>query len=202
MRAVPLIGALTCLLFAAACSSPVQHRSGDAAPAGLPPATSAAPTTTSPPSSPHTSSPSARATSDASPAALVLGPDGYGPLKLGMTERQATATGLLTAFDDSWCKRAFLRGFPKGRGAVFLSPNVGIAAIWAWGNVETPEGVHIGTSRADLNRIYPHWELVDQNGTGVKAFVKVNDKARYRITMDETKVGSLALQRADQDCYE
>jgi hypothetical protein len=200
---MPLVGAVACLLFAAACS-PVQHQSGDAAPAGSPVPTVAAPSTTTvtattpPPAAPSTPA----STREATTRPVLLGPEGYGKLKIGMTEKQAKATGMLTSFDNSGCRIAYLRGFPQGRGAVFVSPTLGLIAINAWGDMKTPEGVRVGTSAAEMRRIYPKRQFVDGDGDYEKVFVKVSNEAVYRIAVNDGKVTELTLQHAHQNCYE
>ncbi|MEU8286619.1 hypothetical protein AB0C01_20035 [Micromonospora sp. NPDC048905] len=206
MRATPLVGTLTCLLLVAACTSPA-HQSGNAAPAGSPdPATSAATTTppaSSPSSTPSTpsvsSSPSARPSSTTDQ--LVLGPNGIGSLKLGMTRQQATATGMLRIpFDATGgCGTSFLRAAPTEEGTITLSPTVGIAAISVWPGIKTREGLGIGMSSAEVLRIYPAYR------EGVNAGYATppgNDKAVYRIATRNGKVTALSLQHVDQDCFD
>ncbi|WP_344615730.1 hypothetical protein [Dactylosporangium salmoneum] len=65
-------------LLLAACTTP-QHQSGVAAPAGAPASPTAAPT------SPATT------TSPTKDLSVVLGPNGFGSLKLGMNRQQALA---------------------------------------------------------------------------------------------------------------
>ncbi|GIF47678.1 hypothetical protein DFJ67_6570 [Asanoa ferruginea] len=201
MRATRLIGVVACLLFAAACS-PVQHQVGDAAPAGSPAPTVAAPTATAPTVTPTTPASTPSSTIEATRAPLLLGPAGYGALKIGMTEKQAKATGMLTPFTNSGCRIAYLRGFPQGKGAVFVSPTLGLIAINAWGTMKTPEGVRVGTSTAEMRRIYPKRQFVDGDGDYEKVFVKVSNQAVYRIAVNGGKVTELTLQHAHQDCYE
>jgi hypothetical protein len=199
-RVVPLAGVLACVLLAAACS-PVKHQSGEAAPAGSPAQTTAAPTARPPTTTPPTSSPpSAPATSEP----RLLGPNGYGTLKLGMTERQARATGLLTDYTGKACTFAYLRDASTGEGLVWLSSaNRGIIAIEAWGDVETPEGVHIGMSGADMRRAYPGWQSVDPGSTDGRGYAATaNGAAIYRIVVANGKVSELTLQHPHQDCYE
>jgi hypothetical protein len=201
MRAMPLVGAVTCLLFAAACSS-VEHQGGDAAPAGAP--ASATPTsaqTTPPPVTP--------ASTEAADAPLVLGPDGFGALKMGMTKEQAEATGMLEPFkvggarDD--CLVARLRAAPAGQAVVFVYQKLGVVSISAGPTVKTPEGVGIGTSGAQAKRAYKNWYRVDLNptpkGDYEQALVKVTDETRYRIAVLGGKVDSLALQDVSNHCY-
>ncbi|WP_329107939.1 hypothetical protein OG792_05485 [Micromonospora sp. NBC_01699] len=207
---MPLVGTLTCLLLVAACSSPVEHQAGDAAPAGSPAPTTGAPTATTPasPAPSVPSAPSAPASSGDTTAPLVLGPNGIGSLKLGMTRQQATATGLLIADEDNsngeGCVPYHLRANSTGNGVVSLSRNLGIAAIDAYGSIKTPEGVRIGMSSADMLRIYPGWTAADGDATNGRGHAKApgNDSAVYRIATQNGTVIELTLQYAKQDCYE
>ncbi|MET8043067.1 hypothetical protein ABZU25_19665 [Micromonospora sp. NPDC005215] len=208
MRATPLVGTLTSLLLVAACASPA-HQSGNAAPAGSPdPATSAATTGTPASSTPSASpSPSARPSSSATTTALVLGPNGLGSLKLGMSREQATATGMLRPFADyrDECALAQLRPAPADKGNVNHSRTLGIATIDAYGSIKTPEGARIGMSSADMLRIYPGWTAVnDGDATNGRGFAKTpgNNKAVYRIATRNGTVTQLTLQYANQNCYE
>jgi hypothetical protein len=208
MRTTSMVGTLTCLLLVAACSSPA-HQNGNAAPAGSPdPTTSAAATGSPTPSTPSPSAtPSARPSSGATrPTTLVLGPNGIGSLKLGMTRQQATGTGLLRAFGNNGggCAPAALRAAPSEEGIVNLSPTLGIATIDAYEGIKTPEGVRIGMSSADMLRIYPDWTRADGDATNGRGFAKTpgNSKAVYRIATRNGKVTQLTLQYANQDCYE
>jgi hypothetical protein len=191
--------ALTCLLFAAACSS-VEHQGGDAAPAGAPASATPTPAQTTPP-------PATPTATEAADAPLVLGPDGFGALKIGMTKEQAEATGLLTPFkvggpnDD--CLVADLRVGP-GHAPVFVYQKLGVVSIFAGPTVKTPEGVGIGTSGAQAKRAYKNWYRVDLNptpkGDYEQAIVKITDETRYRITVLNGKVDSVALQNVERSC--
>ncbi|MFF0151584.1 hypothetical protein [Micromonospora sp. NPDC005203] len=212
MRATPLVGTLTCLLLVAACTSPA-HQSGNAAPAGSPdPATSAATTGTPPSSTPSASlTPSASPTPSARPSStteqLVLGPNGFGSLKLGMTRQQATATGMLrNPFrGTSGCGTSFLRAAPTEEGTVDLSPTVGIVSISGWPGIRTPEGLRIGMSSAEMLRMYPGYRAAENaEATNARGYVKVagNAKAVYFILTRDGKITALALQHVDQDCFD
>ncbi|WP_432834863.1 hypothetical protein [Dactylosporangium sp. CA-092794] len=208
MRTMPLAGALAGLLLTAACSPSVQHQDGAAAPAGSPAQVTSAPAGTSPASPPPPSVPgSAPATGGAPAGALVLGPNGLGALRLGMTRQQATATGLLSAFDDSaggGCAPASLRAAPADQGTVMLSPTLGIATIDAYGTIKTPEGLHIGSSSADMLRLYPTWQMADGTATNGRGHAKTpgNDKAVYRLATKSGVVTEITLQFVNQNCYE
>jgi hypothetical protein len=205
MRIMSLVGPVVCLAMVAACTSPVERPGGDAAPAGSapPPSSSVSPTTSPESASPTQSRPPAN-------AALILGPDGLGALKLGMTRQQAQATGLVFPFENDpnsnaclW--RTRLRSAPSGRGVVFHSERLGVATIAGYPGVKTPQGIGVGSSLADVRRAYPDWHDItgdgDNSGRG-PAKVPGSSRARYRIVTNNGAVIELNLQYADQDCYE
>ncbi|MFF5230660.1 hypothetical protein [Dactylosporangium sp. NPDC000521] len=204
MRTKAIIAIVAAALLLSACTPSPERKSGDAAPAGA--------TTASPATSAATASPTATSAAPLTPAAtktsttttLVLGPQGYGALRLGMTREQAVATGLLTPFDDSGCPQAFINGRPTGQGRVYLSPERGISAIEAWPTLSTAEGLRAGMSVTEARSLYPNWTIVDGTLTQGRHFAKVpgNDKAVFRIGTSGDKVGSVTLQLADQNCYE
>ncbi|MEV0131574.1 hypothetical protein AB0H83_24305 [Dactylosporangium sp. NPDC050688] len=198
-----LTAALTAGLLLTACTPAPEHRSGDAAPAG-PAAPSTSPTTPAPASpTAQASSPAATKTS-ATATKPVLGPVGYGAIRLGMTKEQALATGVVTAFEAGpGCATAEVRGAPKD-GWVMLSPRLGVTAINAWDALETKEGVRIGMSSAEMRRRYPTWTGVDGDASDGRGYAKVpgNDKAIYRIVVHNNKVTEVTLQLVNQDCYE
>ncbi|WP_144121900.1 hypothetical protein [Catellatospora sichuanensis] len=169
-------------------------------PAGTPAATTpAAPSTSASPVPPPPAD------------ALLLGPTGYGRLRLGMTQAQAAATKLITplAGKQSGCYRyAHLVGSPATgehdiAGRLFFSETLGLAAIYAYSGVKTPEGITVGSTFDELRRAYPSWESVsgDKDGRG---YVRVpgNAEAIYRIEVGAGKVIQLSVQLLNQDCYE
>ena len=213
---------LTSLILPAAllagCSDDVPRVGGTAGPVTAAPVTPAsapaaaptseAPAATTPATSSPTTPPGER------PAKLVLGPNGYGTLKIGMTRKQAEATGTLGAWSKladttppcntiSHLKAA---GGKKDEGVVYLSDTVGIAAINVWAGVETAEGIEIGDTVAVMKKAYPDWYNVaedDQNGEG-RGFADTpgNSAVRFRIQTKGGKVTGITLQSKDQDCYE
>ncbi|MEU0553274.1 hypothetical protein [Dactylosporangium sp. NPDC006015] len=202
MRTKAITAIVAAALLLTACSTSPERKDGAAAPAGATTPTSSAP-----------AAPTSATTSEAAPAAtktsatsttLVLGPQGYGALRLGMTREQAVATGLLTAFDDSGCAQAFIKGRPAGQGRVFLSPDRGIAAIQAWPTLSTAEGLRAGMSVTEARGLYSNWTIVDGTLTQGRHFAKVpsNDKAVFRIATVDNKVADVTLQLANQNCYE
>lgn len=211
MRPALLIGAI--VLLAAGCTGKVQAVDGTAAPVTASPAPSPAPSSAAP-TSPPTSPPASSATPAPKPTAeatLVLGPNGYGKLKLGMSYQAASATGLIDpwrAGNNTHCQKSTnLKAAPDdSHGYVFYSTNLGLEIIEAYGrSMRTPEGIHIGSASAAVLRAYPDWASPDQgtiqNGRGY-ADVPGNSKAAYRFMMKKGKVTELTLQYNKQDCYE
>jgi hypothetical protein len=196
MRSITLATAVLLVALTAACSSAGDHGAGvpltaatpaPAAPSDEPSATTAAP-------SPAGSQPA---------SGTRIGPFGLGALRLGMTYRQAEATGLLTHVrheGDSW--EATLRGSAKAK--VLISTRSGVEVIDAYGAIRTPEGVHIGSTRAAVKAAYPSWKNVtgpDLDGRGYGPAAG-NPAAWYRIVTYQGKVVELALQLRHQHFYE
>ncbi|WP_433609034.1 hypothetical protein ACQP2P_37175 [Dactylosporangium sp. CA-139114] len=197
-------------LLLAACTKP-QHQSGDAAPAGAPASPTAAPasrpaTTSAPTGPPATiNAPTSRAaTNDLS---VVLGPDGLGSLKLGMNRQQALATQMVASLPEATngCTTGILYGAHKPyEGAVWLHASEGVSAIYAFSDVHTREGLHLGSTYDELMRTYPDWQPVDLGQRDDRGYAKVpgNANAVWRIATSDGKVASLALQLRHQGCYE
>ncbi|HEX2772843.1 MAG TPA: hypothetical protein VHN18_10490 [Micromonosporaceae bacterium] len=139
-------------------------------------------------------------------AAPVLGPEGIGALKLGMTRAQAEATGVVAPFEnkpnsDTCLWRSQLRGAAAGKGVVLHSEDLGVATLDAYDGVQTPEGITLGSSLAEVRRAYPDWRYNTDVGRG-DAKVPGNDRAVYRIAIAGGNVVQLTLQYASQGCYE
>lgn len=173
--------------------------------ASAPPSPSAAPS----PSITARTSPSAKATG----TRHTLGPTGFGPLRFGMTEDQAYATGLIEERDtERWdcTPLARLRGaVPSSSddhyGMVWFREGVGVVDIYAYPGVLTPEGIGIGASYAKMKRAYPTWQSVSEepgshDGRG-HVPVPGNDAAKYRIVVSNGKVVELNMYLGTT-CYE
>ncbi|HEX5204383.1 MAG TPA: hypothetical protein VFW27_31035, partial [Actinoplanes sp.] len=162
---------------------------------------------TTPPSTAATGTAPARST----PARLVLGPKGYGALKLGMSREAASATGLIDSWKTSGTSGCIgythLKANTGDEGSVLYSTATGIVVIDAPSNaVRTPEGIHIGSSVAAVLKAYPDWEPAEADGPGADgrgwAPVPGNRDAYYRMMIQGGKVTDLTLQHKNQDCYE
>lgn len=156
---------------------------------------------------PTTAGAVASETAQPAPTAPVLGPDGFGALKLGMDRDQAVASGAVAPFEfdpgqEPCAPSAALSSAPTGEGTVFVSRNLGVAAIEAYPGVQTAERIGIGSQVAAVDAAYPDWDPSDHIMRGY-APVPGNDEAMYRIAFDDAgTVTHVALQFVDQDCYE
>lgn len=175
--------------------------------AGCKPAPAPAPPP-SPVASEEPTTPAAPTSAAAAP--LVLGPTGIGALTLGLTRQQAEATGLVKPFthaDDTNCAwtTTFVAAPPTDTtaGTVLASDTFGVAAIFAYGTIGTPEHVKLGSTNADLSNAYPGAVLKGSTDHGnVLAKVPGNGSASYRFELQHGTVTEVALLLNDQNCSE
>jgi hypothetical protein len=135
-------------------------------------------------------------------AAVRLGPYGYGAVKLGMSAKQAQKTGkIVKKLGGEGCTGWDLKAHrtPKDRVGLFISKKLGVAAIFAFKGVRTPEGVGIGSTMKQLKRAYPHIET--PAGGFPVAKVPGNRKAAYYFLLSHGKVYEMALTLKNQDCF-
>ncbi|WP_344904786.1 hypothetical protein [Actinomadura meridiana] len=125
-------------------------------------------------------------------------------MKLGMKREDAEATGLITVKDEPpggiGCGTFDFKEFPqKGpyAGGNF-SPQLGVASIFAVGDMRTPEGITTGSAAAEVQKAYP--EL--KKGPNA-SFVTVpgNPKAVYTFLIENGRVRQLVLDLATQTCH-
>jgi hypothetical protein len=134
----------------------------------------------------------------------TLGPHGYGAVKLGMTTKQAQATGQIVKKLDGGgaaCSGWDLKKFrtPKNAVGLYISPRVGLAAIWAAKGVKTPQGIRIGSTYKQLKAAYPGIKK-DFHGYYVVT-VPGNKKAYYNFTVTRGKVTEYGIALRNQDCF-
>lgn len=97
----------------------------------------------------------------------TLGPDGYGPIKLGMTLTEALATGQITEFDSrrqtSPCASSPLPSddpfSSHNPPQVYISPTAGVVQILADPETtRTPEGISARSTVSEFKTAYPGYE--------------------------------------------
>lgn len=104
----------------------------------------------------HAPSPTGSPAPNDTPAADVVHPEGYGALTLGMSGREARATGLLGKVDRSLPECWRIEITRGERGFIYFNPNGrGVVAIFAPSSAVTPEGIGVGSTRAEVRRAYP-----------------------------------------------
>ncbi|HKE65572.1 MAG TPA: hypothetical protein VKB59_13125 [Micromonosporaceae bacterium] len=137
---------------------------------------------------------------------IVLGPDGFGAVKLGMTPAQAQATHLVskpTTEVGQTCQTGRLLAAPSGGSpSLFFSPTLGLAAIYAYPGITTPAGIKIGSTLAQLQLAYPTWQGLQGNEGPGYVVADGGLASQYRIAVSNGRVIEIAVQFDAQDCYE
>ncbi|MEV0235351.1 hypothetical protein [Nonomuraea sp. NPDC050786] len=134
----------------------------------------------------------------------TLGPFGYGGVRLGMSAKEARATGRIVRKQGaSLCSGWDLKAHPTGRDFVglYISKKLGVALISAPKGVGTPEGIGIGSTRKQLRKAYPKLQTT-ASGSKDHLYVQVpgNPKADYRFLLDHNKIYEVSLELKNQDC--
>jgi cytoskeletal protein RodZ len=174
-----------------------QTPSGLSAPPDVKPSVPPEPTsrTSSPTNSP------ARVTSTAAPiTATVLGPTGYGPLRLGMTDTELQATGQVSAGPPSpagSCSTYTINGQTGSR--LEVSAKRGLVIIDPGPKIHTPESIAEGAAEDEVKAKYP-----DYDSQISPAIVRVpgNPAAWYYIYPgpDSGKIGAIVLVGSQSEC--
>lgn len=141
----------------------------------------------------------ASATAPPPSTSVVLGPYGWGRLRLGMSESEAVATGefdLDEGVSGAPCHRYWLA---NTHGApVDISPAYGVARITAKSGVHTPEGIGVGSTDDEVRAAYPGATFADYEFT---VPVPGNPKAVYVLNTDSSeKIFALRLELKTSDC--
>jgi hypothetical protein len=137
---------------------------------------------------------------------LILGPDGVGPLRLGMTDQEVVDTHAarapLGSRHDGWpvgCRVLQYRQERLGRtpgdtvnGA--LSAQQGLERMYATRRMVTPEGVRLGSTVGEVREAYNRPDAQ----AGDLVTVRASPEAVYRIQLGAVVVSiSLELRRLD-----
>jgi hypothetical protein len=161
---------------------------------------------------PTTTSVSRKATSPpstkppaASTAAGVIGPDGYGKIKLGMSYADVRASGAIKEDENAspGCNQYEMFTGGRSDGYVHISKERGVEAIGPILKVSTPEKVAVGATLAKVRAAYPAVEEISVSELG-RGYTPVpgNPKAVYRIAFQNGAVETISLQLEDESCYE
>ncbi|WP_433252646.1 hypothetical protein ACQPYK_23280 [Streptosporangium sp. CA-135522] len=133
----------------------------------------------------------------------TLGPHGYGAVTFGMTVKQATTTGDVVKKlpGNGGCSGWDLKKFPTPKDSVgiYISPKVGLAAIFAAKGMKTPEGIKIGSTVEQVKAAYPRIRK-DVHGLYVIT-VPGNKEAYYTFGVTHGKVTEYGIALNKQDCF-
>ena len=214
------VAAMAAVLFAAATLSGLVHPTGRVTAAG-PSSGIVLSTTITTTTTPTTVPPSAQADSPA-----VLGPDGYGDLLLGMSWKDALASGELrqsaplsaagclryTVVVDPPVRKAPASPTPNASGSapgllpqpvvaeLVVSVRNGVVQVIGGPLLRTPEGVGVGTTKDVLQDVYPKLVAPPRGGAAIAAVV-ANPNAVYVFDLSATGVvTSFSLRLAKSDC--
>lgn len=151
-----------------------------------------------PTSSPATSVPEDVESGRVLAAAPVLGPDGYLSLRLGMSYRDATATGLLDPGSgppaQEGCASYRLAEGAATISEITISGGDGIVRFRA-ADAQTPEGIRSGSSLDQLRSAYS-----DLSGESNGYVASASESARYVFTVAQDTVSQVQLESRDADC--
>ncbi|MEV4130015.1 hypothetical protein [Nocardia sp. NPDC049707] len=137
------------------------------------------------------------------PVPTVLGPLGFGKLRLGMSRSEAEATGEIATFDDTddppgcgrYTARAGWQGFTNKGEIVAIMP--GRLPI------RTPEGITVGSTVDEVRATYPALEI----GYNWSSAVAPDQPARYgflgiyRNMPADAKVTQIMLYNDRDTCH-
>ncbi|MEV0902696.1 hypothetical protein [Actinoplanes sp. NPDC049802] len=213
-RTILVLAVVAAVTLAAGCSDSPENVGGQAGPVGTA-APTFSPSSASSPSPSMTSAPAASPSSTPSSkpsrtsTALVLGPTGYGKVKIGMSLDEAAATGQLKTVDrvEEGC------GYSKLKTAdvkIAHSTDRGVVYIPGEGRTATPEGIRVGSTLAQVKEAYSDFTIpdiagmVEFEGDGA-AYAGTKDKytiVHYRFDFRDSKVFQLGLEHERQNCYE
>jgi hypothetical protein len=120
----------------------------------------------------------------------VLRPDGWGPLRLGMSRDELEGTGLADVGGGGECTSVDL-----GSGRGLLSTSGGLVSISVPAGVTTPDGIGPGSNHGDVGELYYYGAWV-----GDVLQVRASPTTDYRITLERGRVTGLTLSVVGDEC--
>ncbi|SFW51763.1 hypothetical protein [Amycolatopsis australiensis] len=127
-----------------------------------------------------------------------LGPDGFGALKLGMTETQIAAQGVTLSDPQASASCTVYKaqggGVPSS-ATVVVSKAAGLTVVTPEQAAHTAEGIGAGATKEQVLAAYP--AAKDETG-GVVA--PVTSAAAYHFRLDGSGVVQISLASVNQDC--
>lgn len=120
----------------------------------------------------------------------VLRPDGWGPLRLGMSREALEGTGLADPGSDGECTAVDL-----GAGQGLLSASGGLVSISVPDGVTTTDGIGLGSSNRDVEQLYYYGTRV-----GDVLQVRASPTTDYVLTIEGGQVTRLELSSVDDEC--
>ncbi|MCP3799615.1 hypothetical protein NLX83_10140 [Allokutzneria sp. A3M-2-11 16] len=143
------------------------------------------------------------------PLPTVLGPNGFGALRLGMTRKQVYDTGMVEqdvvdqqqATEHRCTVHELLDSSGASYGTVVFSRTNGLAEILPRNAPRTPEGLRAGTTVEQAGSIYPDvGRVVLRSGSGsAQTAVPGNSRAVYTVDFNNSKVTAISLRFNDSD---
>jgi hypothetical protein len=129
----------------------------------------------------------------------LLGPDGFGQLKLGMTEQDASVKDVTLVKTGTTDACAYYEisgaGVPLAITAAISNAH-GLVMIMPPSAVHTPEGIGFGSTKDDVMKRYPA-TAVTKSGT----FSPASQASTYQFGFDaKGQVEGVVLRSTNQDC--
>jgi hypothetical protein len=127
-------------------------------------------------------------------AVVAIGPTGYGTFRLGMSEAQLTASRkeiqAEPVSDAASCARYRTQG-TTDTSTLTVSRRHGLVAITVTTNAQTPQGITIGSTDAQVNSTYRSTLTVT---------VPDNPNANFQFRYTDGKVSEITLAAKQSDC--
>jgi hypothetical protein len=129
----------------------------------------------------------------------MFGPDGYGPIHLGMSLDDALATGkILDGVNTEGCG-SYHWAYGGDSAYVTISHDYGVKQVPAPAGTHTREGATLGMSPDKLLQLYPTGDLEERNGVVVfETSVPQDDTNNYTFLIQNGKVTYSGISSVDQ----